>query len=278
MKDLTNQLLKKIKSNKKYKNIADSVVKKEIKEYLKSNPNAAKETKPSKQTIKEIRAILHKSYSSFQTKKKNKIGKYLEELKTLISEQGSKSQILKITNKLLSLTLSTKERLNNYQSIYKQIFKITGKPKTIIDLGSGFNPFSYPLMKLSSLTYLGYDIDTKDINYLNKYFKIMKSQGPTGKAKILDIRNLKKISNLPSSDIIFMFKLLDLFTPKVSENIIKSLIKKTKFIVASFPTKTITRKPMNFPKRKGFELMLKRNNLNFKTIKTDNEVFYVIEN
>ncbi len=268
---MIDKLLSQIKSNKKYSSLADSIVRKEIQNYLKSNPNAPIN---NRQTIKEIRARLHKLYSSFQTKKKNKSDKYLGELQTLLDKQGTVSQVNEITHKLLSFTISTKERLKDYPSIYFNIFQITKKPKIIIDLGAGFNPFSYPLMKMQKLTYYAYDINKKDIESLNKYFKIMKTQRLTGKAEILDITELKKLKQLPNSDIIFMFKLLDLLTPKVSEEIIKSLINKTRFIITSFPTKTITRKPMKFPKRKGFELMLKRNNLNFKKFETENEVFY----
>jgi len=260
-----NQILQKIKANKKYKTIADSVVKKEIKIYLKSNPNATTD----KQTIKEIRAKLHRKYSSFQTRKKNKTDKYLEELKQDPTNQET-------TNKLLSITVSTKERINDYKTIYKKIFKLTNKPKIIIDLGCGLNPFSFPTMNLTNLNYYAYDIDEKDIKYLNKYFKIIKPRGLKGKAKILDATNINKIKKLPKSDIIFMFKLLDLFDNKTSEELITQSIKETNYIVASFPTKTITRKQMNFPKRKGFELMLSRLDLKFKTFETDNEIFYII--
>ena len=92
-------------------------------------------------------------------------------------------------------------------------------------------------------------------------------------------RNLEKISDLPLADIIFVFKLIDLLNTKnkkPGEELIKKLIEKTKFIVASFATKTLFRKQMNFPRRKGFELMLARNNLNFHKIEIKNEVFYVI--
>lgn len=269
---MIDKLLSQIKSNKKYSSLADSIVRKEIQAYLKLNPNAAED----RQTIKNIRARLHKLYSSFQTKKKNKIDKYLGELQTLLNKQGTVSQVNEITHKLLSFTISTKERLKDYPSIYFNIFQITKKPKTIIDLGAGFNPMSFPLMNLSNLDYYAYDINEKDIESLNKYFKIMKTQRLIGKAEILDITELKKLKQLPNSDIIFMFKLFDLFTAKVGEDILKSLINKTRFIITSFPTKTITRKPMKFPKRKGFELMLKRNNLDFRKFETENEVFYVI--
>jgi hypothetical protein len=260
---LTQKIIEKIKASKKYSSISDEILITEIEKYLKSNPEIEKTEKITKQDIKNIRAKLHKLYSSYQTKKKKKQDVYLEELDT---------------NKLLSITISTKERIKDYKWIYKKIFRITGKPKTIIDLGSGLNPLSFPLMDLESVNYFSYDVDEKDIEFLNKYFKVMKNKGLNGKASFIDVRNTEKIKQLPKSDIVFLFKVIDIIdikNHKSSEELIKQLIKKTNYIVASFATKTITRKQMNFPNRKWFELMLKRLNLKFKTIKTDNEIYYV---
>lgn len=269
MENIIKEILNKVKQNKKYSSIADEIIKNEIANYLKKNPNIKA---INKQIIKDIRKNLHKSYASFQTKKKNKINDYLEELKKDKNDG-------KITKNLLSITLSTKERLDDYENIYKQIFKITGKPNTILDLGCGFNPFSYPLMNLDKLTYYCYEINKKDIDYLNEYFKIMEQNGLNGTAAILDLKDLRQIFKMPSSDIVFLWKVIDILDKenhKLSEELIKQLIKKTRFIVASFATKTLTRKQMNYPNRKWFELMLSRNNLEFSLIKTDNELFYVI--
>ena len=267
--NLTQEILKKVKQHKKYKSIADEIVVEEINKYLKSNPSE----KINKEMIKSIRKQLHRLYSSYQTGKKTKREKYLEELKTNKNNQ-------ELLNNLLSITISTKERLNQYPELYKQIFKITGKPKTIVDLGSGLNPLSYPLMKIKTLNYYAYDIDEEDMKFLNKYFKIMKQQGLNGKAEIINLRKLEnnsKLKNLPESDIILLLKVIDLIDEKkknISEELIKQLIKKTKYIVASF--ETLTRKPMKLPRRQGFEKMLERNNLKAQTIKTDNEIFYMI--
>lgn len=282
---MIQEILKKIKENKKYKNLSDIVVKKEIQNYFK-NQKPNKTENITKQDIKNIRARLHKFYSSFQTKKKNKKYLYLNDLKKLINIKNSSENNIKdienINNNLLSLTLSTKERLNDYSELYQQIFKITGNPETIIDLGSGLNPLSFPLMNLKKLNYYAYDIDEEDIKFLNQYFQIIKINGLNGKAAILDMRNLREISQIPSANIVFLFKIIDILNQseknyKLSEEIIKKLITKSKYVVASFATKTITRKKMNYPNRKWFELMLKRNNLYFNIIKTDNEVFYVIK-
>ncbi len=276
-KSQIQEILEKVKQNKKYKTISNEIIIEEIQKYFKSNPQQKTSNKINKQTNKHIRAKLHKLYSSYQTKNKKHQDVYLQELKIAVNKK-SKTQILTSTNKLLSLTLSTKERLEDYKDIYKQIFKITKKPKTIIELGCGFNPLSYPYMALENLIYYTYDLDNQDIKFLNNYFKIIKPLGLNAKAKILDIRNINKLAKLPNSDIVFMFKLIDLLTTKQSEQIILSLLQKqkTKFIILSFALKTITRKSMNKPKRKWFELMLSRNNLKFQIFQTDNELFYVV--
>ncbi len=264
-----NSILKQVKSSKKYKTISDEIVLSEIKDYLNKNKTA----KITKQDIKLIRSKLHKLYSSYQTTKKSKREKYLRELKQTPNN-------INIINKILSANISTKERLEDYENLYNQIFKITGIPDSITDLGCGLNPISFQYMNLESIDYYAYDIDESDIKFLNNYFQIMKNKGLNGKAQILDIRDFSKISNLLSSDIVFLFKVIDLIdinNHKPSEELIKYLINnKAKFIIASFATKTISKRAMNFPNRKWFELMLARIGLKFKILKTKNEIFYVI--
>ena len=263
------QILKKVKSNRKYSSLVDEIVLDEIRKYLKKNPNET----INKSMIKDIRKNLHKLYSTYSSKK-NKRNKLLEELK-------NNPKNLNIIKQVLKTFVSANERIEDYEIIYKNIFNITCKPKSIIDLGCGLNPLSFPFMHLKYLDYYCYDIDEEDIKFLNEYFNIMKSKGLNGKAQILNVQDFEKISKLlPTVDIIFLWKIIDLIdidNHKTSEELIKILMDKSKFLVASFATKTITRKPMNFPKIKWFELMLNRIGLSFETFSINNEIFYVIK-
>ena len=268
-------LIKKIKENKKYKSLSEEIISEEIKKYNLSNPSI-KEI--DKIVVKEIRTILHKTYSSFQTGKKKKRKLYLEELKKDMKNENIDEEII---SKLLSITVSTKERIKDYKKLYSELFKITGNPKTIVDLGCGLNPLSFLLIDFP-INYYAYDIDVEDMKFLNDFFKIVRERGINGKAKILDVRKTEQIKKLPCSDVVFLFKLIDVIDKsgkghKNIEELIKTLVEKTNFIVASFATKTITRKKMNFPQRKWFELMLNRIGLKFKTIETSNEIFYVVQ-
>ncbi|MEM0465676.1 MAG: hypothetical protein QXW97_03180 [Candidatus Pacearchaeota archaeon] len=269
---IIENILKKVKEGKKYKDISDDIILKEIKIYLNKNPKILKQKKFKKKNIQEIRRVLHRISASYQTKNKSKQYLYLELLK---KNRNNK----KIIKKILESQKSTQERIKFYKDIYTKLFSITGIPSSIIDLGCGMNPVSYPFMKLKKLIYYAYDIDESIVSFLNKFFEIERTEGLIGKSEILDIRDLNKIKSLPNSDLIFLFKLIDLIDTKkrkISEPLIKILINKSKFVIASFATKTLTGKNMNLPKRRGFELMLQRNHLNFNIIQFENEIFYII--
>ena len=244
-------LINKIKS-KKYKTLSDDLIELEIENYLKSNIKATE-----KQIIKAVKGRLHKIYGSFQIKKRKKRGKYIKDPK-----------------KALGTNLSTKERINIYKELYKKIFQITGKPKTILDIGAGMNPISYKFLGVKP-KYIAIEIDKEDVKFLNNFFKINKING---KAILMHI-NEKNIKKLPKSDLTFLFKAIDPIEIKKGHKLAEKLVKelKSKNIIISFPTKTISQKQMNYPQRGWIEQMLKRLKLEFKILKYPNEIFYIIK-
>jgi len=285
MKEFT-KLLEAITKNKKYRDITLSLIQEEIKNYFKTNPTHKKfvqkqKSKNFKKIVSAIRTKLHALHGSFQTTKKNKRTALLQELKQTGNKASLKAR--EILNKILATNISTKERLKDYPTLYKKIFSITGKPTTILDLGAGINPLSYPYMQLPKLEYHAYDIDEQDKKFLNTYFSLMKEHKLKGKASILNLLQVKKDKNflkkLPKADIAFLLKLLDPLERgkghKLSEIIITTL--PAKYLVVSFSTKTVSDKPMKHPYRGWIERMLERLSFSYKKITLKNEVFYIIK-
>jgi len=264
-------LLEYIKKSKKYSAISSEVIKKEIKKYFKINPKSKKyldnvKSKKFKEIVKGVKARLHLIYGSFQ-KDRSKREEYLKQIYGIND--------YKHHDKILSTSVSSKERLKDYEKLYKKIFLIAGKPNKIIDLGCGLNPVSFPYMGVNKLSYYAYDINKEDCDFLNKYFKSMKQFSKlNGKAFVVDLRDIKK---LPRADVCFMFKFLDVIEEKghkLSEEIIKKI--NCKYIVVSFPTKTVSGRKMKHAYRGWIERMLNRIKLKFEKILLDNEVFYII--
>ncbi len=256
-----DSLINKIKS-KKYSSLSNEIIEQEINNFLRKKPKAK-----DKEIIKEVKTRLHKIYGSFQINKKKKRDTLLEELKNDPSS-------IELHRKILETNLSTKERLKAYNTLYYRIFQITGQPKSILDVGSGINPISYPFLECTP-KYTSIEIDKEDVDFVNEYFKIKNIKGEA----ILKAINKDTINELPKTDITFLFKIIDPLEirkgHKFSEMLLKGL--KSKFIVASFSTKTISNKMMKYPRRGWFEKLLTRINFKFKIIKTQNEFYYVIE-
>jgi 16S rRNA (guanine(1405)-N(7))-methyltransferase len=262
-----------IRNNKKYSSISEDVITDEIESYFRKSPNKLaflekQKSEKFKKIIKEIRAELHKVYGSFQTEEKKHISDILRQIKRLDDYE--------VYNKILSASVSSKERLKNYRQIYECIFSITGKPRSVLDLGCGLNPVSYPYMNLTNLDYYAYDIDKGDIGFLNEYFRLMKRFGLNGKASAINL--LKNNIELPKADVCFLFKVIDPLERGINHKLSEFLIKMIdcKFIVVSFSTKTISGKPMNYPYRGWIERMLTRINFKFEKMILENEVFYII--
>ena len=271
-----NTILQIIKKSKKYCSISEEILKKEIKKYFQLNPKSTKllekpKSKKFKEIIKSIKAKIHLSYGSFQTKDKGKRDEYLRNIQGINDYKNH--------DLILSTSISSKERLNDYKTLYRNIFKITGKPKKIIDLGCGLNPISYPYIGITDLIYKAYDIDKEDCNFINNYFNLMKSYTKLkGISEVKDLSSLKEIKKLPRADMCFMFKFLDVIESKghkLSEQIIKNL--NCKHLIISFPTKTVSGKKMKHPYRGWIERMLARINYDFEKITTTNEIFYIIK-
>ena len=170
-----------------------------------------------------------------------------------------------LNNKLeLSSHKSTKERKEIYPGLYDKIFKITGEPKRILDLGSGLNALSYS----NGIYYIAAELTNYDCYNLRKYFNEHNIKGEVIKSNLIIDRNF------PEADICFMFKILDFFDHKTAEELVKSV--KAKFIVVSFSTETVQGRKMNYPRRGWLEVMLKRLKFKFEKLEFKNEIFYII--
>ena len=224
--------------------------------------------KEFRKITKEIRQELHRVYGVFQVKKQWKKEELLNNLKNKKLEE-----VKYFSREILKLHSSSRERLNDYEEIYYKIFNITGKPQVIIDLASGLNPCSLILINFKGKCFT-YEISENDVDFLNKYFKIVKKYGFDGRALI---KNIKEDFNFENGDVCFLFKFFDLVENR--QDFLNKLIShlNCKYLVISFSKKTISLKDMNKVERKWFIRLLEKNNLDYNLIDSQNELFYVIK-
>lgn len=288
-KILIVKIIKEIKLKSQLKYLKDEYIENKITKYFLTNGDKRKKlekifedkkekiikNKKFKEIIKIIREEIGIVYGSYLTSDFSKKEKILNEIK-------NKDEV-KI---LLKLHKSTRERTQYFSYIYEKIFlwyekKNSNKPKIILDLACGLNPCSIFEMEKE----LGYipkyfasDLNPNDMNFLNKFFKKFNING---KAKSYDIVNLKILNDkeFQESDLVFLFKALDSFE-QIKKNISKELILglKSKYIVVSFPTKSlVSKKEFKIEKRNWFFKFLDKEEFSYEIFEVENEIFILIE-
>ncbi len=256
-------LINKIKQKRELSGIADEVVERVLNSFLQKNPKLEQEIIASKKLekssavetcVKNVRALLRRVSGSFEIDNKDR--------ENLISQNK--------IQEVLATHSSTKERLEYYDEIYNKIFAITRKPNTVLDLGCGLNPLSFPS---KDIIYYACDINKENLKLVEKYF-----QNNNIKGKVFFCDLTKSDNSFPKTDVCFLFKVLDIIESKghkMAERIITQL--SCKYIVVSFATKTLSGRKMNKPRRIWFEKMLGRLNLKWNSFEVENEMFYVAE-
>ena len=272
-------LIEDIKKKKELQSIDDNFVERYLVKYLHQEPALLRSlqeqfnsrSKAYISVIKNVRAQLRRVYGLFRDDAKERKSAVEELLKAPPATRAA------LIQQILSTHSSTQERLPVYEPLYSKIFAITGKPKTILDLGCGINPFSFSYLKLKGCSYYAYDLDQEEIGAINKYFALLKKENPsfTGKAMVADILTV----NLPKADLCFLFKMTDVIDQGKGHKRTEELLKKipARYIVVSFATKTMSGKKMTAPRRSWMEWLCKRLGYEYTILEFPNEIFYVIK-
>lgn len=274
-KEKINLLVSYIKNKKEFSDIEDEFITELLynkindKDLIKiaDHPKPEK-SKEFKKSLKSIRKILHEVYGVFNISRNRT--KLLKELENEVKKSDIINDKIKTIHlELLKTHKSTIERINSYEKIYNKIFDNIN-PKSILDLSSGINPISYPWMNLDKIDYIATELNDNDVNLLNKYFNLMKKFGLNGKAINL---NLLKIKKLPETDICFIFKTLDsleMLKRGITKDILNKI--KSKIIVVSFPTRTLSGKNLSKRRLAWFNNLIS----DYSTFEIENEIFYIV--
>lgn len=78
-----------------------------------------------------------------------------------------------ICAQILAAHASTRERMPILEEFYRRLFARIGRPRSIIDVACGLNPFAFPWMKLPASTiYHAYDLHHPRVDLINHFFKL----------------------------------------------------------------------------------------------------------
>jgi len=245
------EILEEIKRKRELKKINDDLIKK----LIEKNENYKKFLKQRKKifrkkVIKEIRATLRKILTPMPNIFYKKYNYFLENIDTEIE-------------RILNMNLSFKERKSYYGWLIEEIKKIN--PKKIFDIGCGLTLLAFYYFNYKPKEYIGYDIDGYIVDLLNKFIEIKGIKG-----KVFCDFNFDFFSN--KDDLILALKVLD-GIEKIEKGKTREIITQKGKKIVSFSLRSWSGKK-GIGQRVWFEKMLIRENIKFKKIIKENEVFY----
>lgn len=174
MNDL-EQVVTAVKQSQKYGDTSEATIR-ELAE------TALRQYKKPKKAIKAVRAQLHSIMAPYLGDPDYAAA--AAQLETAFAS-GNPGQIKAVCQAILHSHLSTRERQPILADFYAQIFAVTGKPQSILDVACGLNPLAFPWMEVQPpIDFYAYDIHEPRITFLNHYFQL---QGLKPLARLQDV-------------------------------------------------------------------------------------------
>ncbi|MGC8971183.1 MAG: hypothetical protein ACP5K2_03145 [bacterium] len=259
---MLEELVEKIKSSSKYREISERTI-------LEIARIELPKHKSEKNLIKAVKNRLHQTYGAFLSKEESQ---KLRELVSILEKD--RSDIKGIAKMILQLHQSTRERIDIYGELYREIFDTVSKPSSILDLACGLNPFSIPWMNIEGpINYYAYDIDAVVIESINKFLAIL-SYPQLARVKDVLFEEVEECV-----DVCFIFKFLPT-AERIKRGLSVKLLEtiRSKFIVVSFPLKSLSGKEKGMSDNYGrlFEPILQRGHYIVKRFILINEMFYIL--
>ncbi len=249
-------ILDEVKNKKEFRGLSDAFVSRVL--VLHSQKYDVTKVKDRKKLVKETRATLRHLYGAFRMRGYHRKEQYLKKME----HWGDKE----MAEKILSLHLSTRERLNYYPKLYKKLHSMFHF-RTVLDLGCGLNVFSLPWLGYAS--YYGIDVNKDDVEFCNSYLEKFNLGGGI---RWGDVMGFDKFVH---TDVTFMFKMLEALETLERGSTKKLLDRLTsKYIVASFATRTLSGgKSLSTRRLKWFKDLVPIE----QEIRMGDEVYYVIK-
>ena len=215
------ELVEYIKSAAKHAHISDETLMRICLEYLPRYKNR-------KEAVKAVKKQLHIIHGAFFPDKCH--------MKALEWIGDGRYADRDLSQKLMELHPSTKERLPSLQAFYGLLSPYIKDAKTVLDIGCGFHPCAFPFMGLSpNVLYRAGDIDHDTVDVVRACFQRV--------YVACDIRILDAADKVPEgeADAVFLFKLIPVLEQQrkgLGYRLLLSIRAKT--IIVTFPIRSLS--------------------------------------
>ncbi|MDO8529025.1 MAG: hypothetical protein Q7S06_04015 [Nanoarchaeota archaeon] len=266
------EILNKIKEKKEFSQLPEKDVETAFSHFEKRQTTDEDKVKLTRDLLRKVFSVFTSS-KILSLKNKEEISSEKRYLRTL--KNRSEEWILR-------KHISTRERIDYYEEIYKRILKDLNKKINIIDLGAGINGFSYKYFKKFEVKYIGVEAIGQLVELMNFYFKRKKLNGEAIHLSLFELEKIKSlIKKQKGQKIIFLFKTLDsleMLQRDYSTKFLEEIVPLSDRVIVSFATRSIGKRERFKIKRNWILKFIKDNFKILNDFEIEGERYLVFEN
>jgi 16S rRNA (guanine(1405)-N(7))-methyltransferase len=258
------EILTKLAESKKYRHLCPDTLKR-VARWAAANHSGGKEAE------KAAKRKLHQIYAAYMNLQElRKIERLVEEAQIA----GGPGEIQQCCLRILDCHASSRERIPHLAAFYEDIKRLTGEPKSILDLSCGLNPFTLPwLAPKSGATYRCLDIDCRLIEVISRFLQIIHAKSSAVCRDILVSPPNEAV------DMALLLKSLPCLEQQESNagtRLLQSL--KARHIIVSFPARSLSGRDVGMVQHyeRLMERIVAEAGAEFATLSYPNETVYVM--
>jgi 16S rRNA (guanine(1405)-N(7))-methyltransferase len=254
-----------IRQSRKYRHLCPEVV-------LRMAEWAITRTRSQKEAVKTAKRKLHQVCGAY-------LGHWESSaLDDLLAQmpQGRDMELLKpACRAIMQRHTSTSERLEFLPGLFESLFRITGVPSRVLDLGCGLHPFALPWMGLpGDVKYAAWDIDARCVALVNAFLRRI------GLEPLAEWRDVLGDGPKPPADVAFLLKTLPCLEQQqkgCGARLLREI--SAPFVVASFPARSMggREKGMRGQYTAALAEMLHGTSWRSTLVERGQELFFVVE-
>lgn len=268
MTDL-ERVVAELAASRKYKTLAPELLRRVARRALRGGGG-------QDEVVKRAKRRLHQLYAAFLAPPELE---RVEKLVAALPPAPDEAALRATCREVLKRHASTRERSEPDAHFYTEIWKTTGPPRRVVDLGCGLHPFALPWMGLASdCEYVALDVDTRIVAPIATLFRAMRQRGSAAAFDLLADEEDEGAGSLGEpgddaeesaaraalrapADVAFALKLLPTLERQrtdASLHLLRSL--RAKHLVVSFPSASLSGrdKGMDSSYRRFLEGLLRR--------------------
>ncbi len=262
--------VREVQATRKYRHICEDTIRDVIE-------TALPRYKRTRDAVKTARTKLHRIQAAY-------LGQYViaEHLDAVrqAHQAGDVERLKSICRRLMQDHASTRERIGLLDTFYQQIFAVTGRPRTILDVACGLHPITIPWMDLPAGTvYYAYEIAADLVDCLNRFLQAI---GMAGTEAEPPVRFQDVICTPPqeTGDLAFLMKMVPCLERRqkgIAAQLIDSL--KVHHVVVTFPIRSLAGRSKQMPEfyTRSFTEMAGGRGWRLTKLPIEGELVFVVE-